>query len=57
MIKVEYRFEGEEMTDEQWENQEEKTFTITKDMVVRLIEMNTEIPKGLELDLDNIYVK
>ena len=33
MIKVEYKFEGDEMSDEEYYRQEELTFEITEDMI------------------------
>ena len=57
MITIEYMFEGDNMTDEEFENQDDKVFEITKDMIYELIMQNVEIPEGLELDWENIFVK
>lgn len=56
MITVEYRFEGKKMTHDEWENQEEKEFIITKKMIIYLLEKHTSIPKGLHVDYNNIYI-
>lgn len=56
MIKVEYRFESDEMSDEEYNNQEEQEFIITEDMIDQLIMMYTDIPKGYDICRENLYV-
>jgi len=55
-IKVEYIVDEDDMTDEEYENQEEKTFIITEDMIIEFMEDNISIPKGHEICRDNFYV-
>ncbi len=55
-IKVEYIINGDDMSDEEYEDQEEKTFTVTEDMIIEFMEDNISIPKGHEICRDNFYV-
>jgi hypothetical protein len=57
MIKVDYRFESDEMSDEEYGNQEEREFIITKEMIIDIIKDNISIPKGHEICTENIYTK
>jgi hypothetical protein len=56
LIEVEYYYENDDMTDEEYSNQETKKFVITKDMIIEMIEQNVEFPEGMELDWENIYI-
>jgi hypothetical protein len=53
LIKVEYYLEGDDMTDEEFSNQEAQVFIITKSMI---IEREVEIEAGKEIDWDNVYI-
>lgn len=54
MVKVEYYFESDEMTDDEY-NEQEREFIITKEMIIELIMEHVEIPEGMEIDYENIY--
>lgn len=56
MIRVEYRFDSDDMSDEEYGDQEEQEFIITKDMIIDILERNVEIPAGKEICHENIYV-
>lgn len=56
LIKVEYYLEGDDMTDEEFSNQEAQVFIITKSMIIEMIEREVEIEDGKEIDWDNVYV-
>ena len=62
-IKVEYRIENDNMSDEEWENQEEKTFIVTEQMIYELMLNhgcdgfdNKPENKGNEIDRSNMYL-
>jgi hypothetical protein len=55
MIKVEYRLDSPHMSDEEWENQEERVFVITKDMIIDLIQDKVVLPEGTYVDTDNVF--
>ena len=62
-IKVEYRIENENMSDEEWENQEEKIFIVTEQMVYELMMRdgcdgfdNKPENKGNDIDKSNMYL-
>ena len=54
-IKVEYRFESEDMTDEEYKDQDEQTFIITQDMIYELVRQNIILPNGKEICQENFY--
>ncbi|MFT5450569.1 MAG: hypothetical protein ACI9N9_000046 [Enterobacterales bacterium] len=56
MIKIDYRYESDEMTDDEYAYQDEKIFVVTEEMVRRLIMDHTDIPKGLEICRSNFYI-
>lgn len=56
LIKVEYYLEGDDMTDEEFSNQEAQVFIITKSMIIEMIEREVEIEAGKEIDWDNVYI-
>jgi hypothetical protein len=62
-LKVEYRIENENMSDEEWENQEEKTFIVTEEMIYELMCShgcdgfdNKPENKGNEIDRSNMFL-
>ena len=57
MIVIEYRLESDLMSDDQYNNQDELEFIITKEMIIELIESNVNIAKGYEVCETNIYIK
>lgn len=57
MITVEYRFDSDDMTDEEYGNQDEQKFVITKEMIIEILRENVEKPKDHEICSDNIYVR
>jgi len=54
-IKVEYRFESDDMTDEEYDDQDEQTFIITQDMIYELVRQHVKIPEGKGICQDNFY--
>ena len=56
VIKIEYRLESDLMTDEEYENQEEKTFIVTEEMLYNLVEENVILEEGYSIDDVNFYI-
>jgi len=54
-IKVEYMYTSEDMTDEEYNDQDEQTFIITQDMIYELVRQHVKIPEGKEICQDNFY--
>ena len=54
-IEVEYMFTSEDMTDEEYDDQDEQTFIITQDMIYELVRQHVKIPEGKEICQDNFY--
>lgn len=46
MIKVEYYIDNDDLSDEEFENQEPKEFIITKDMIIDLLYDHVKMNKG-----------
>jgi hypothetical protein len=56
VIKVEYMFNSEKMSDQEYSDQDDKTFYITKEMIYDLVRKNVQIPEGFEICQDNFYI-
>ena len=56
MIKIEYLIDRDDMTNEEYENQEEREFIVTKDMLYDLINAHVEFGKDEWICLDSFYV-
>lgn len=56
MIKINYVIERDDMTDEEYENQEEQEFIVTEDMLYELVKENISLGKGEEICWENFYV-
>jgi hypothetical protein len=59
VITVEYYLLNENMSDEELNNAPEKEFIITEQMIIDLIEQNTEWDRdgGDYIDTENLYIK
>ncbi len=55
MMKIDYRYDSDEMTDDEYADQEEKIFIVTEEMVRELIMEHTDIPKGTEICRSNFF--
>lgn len=56
MIKINYVIESDGMTNEEYENQEEREFIISKDMLYELVQENVTLNKGEEISYQNFWV-
>jgi hypothetical protein len=52
MIKVHYIIDNDEWTDEQFNNEQDtdRTFVITREMIQELLEQKVELEKGVEIN-------
>ena len=55
-LKIEYRFENDNMTDEEYMNQEEMEFIVTYDMLHELMEREVKLEGGNSICTENFYV-
>lgn len=55
-IKIVYRFDSDDMSDDEYENQEEKTFIVTKQMLHDLMYEHVVCEPGETIDDVNFYV-
>ena len=56
VLKVEYMFDGEHMSNQDYSDQECKVFYITKEMIYDLVMENVKVPEGFDICTDNFYV-
>jgi hypothetical protein len=56
MIKIDYRHEGD-MTDDEYSDQEDQEFIVTKEMLMKLVKENVKFPEGRHLCEANFFVK
>ena len=56
IMKVEYRFDNDNMSDEEYSNQEEMEFIITKDMIIELMHNHIKLENGNSICEENLYV-
>jgi len=56
MIKINYIIEKDDMTDEEYENQEEREFIVTKDMLYELVNEHVSLGKDETICSENFYV-
>lgn len=56
VIKVEYMFDGEHMSNQDYSDQDCKIFYITKEMIYDLVSNNIEVLEGFDICTDNFYV-
>lgn len=56
ILKVEYLIESDEMNDEEYENQEFRTFEITQEMLIDIMEQRIELKKDECIYNDNFFV-
>ena len=55
-VTIDYRFEGNDMTDDEYQDQEEKTFEVTEQMLYDLVMRHVDVPDGLDICSSNFYV-
>jgi len=56
-IEVEYLLTSDDMTDEEYADQKERTFIITKDMIHELVSQNADYPyETMDICDDNFYI-
>lgn len=56
ILKVEYHLENDNMTDKEYEDQDEKEFVITKEMLIELVYQRVELKDGNSICSENFYV-
>jgi hypothetical protein len=56
VLKVQFFIENDKMTDEEYQNQDEKEFIITESMIRDIVEQNVELGKGNRLCENNFYI-
>jgi hypothetical protein len=56
ILKVEYILDGDEMSDEEYENQKEKEFFITEDMIIDLMKESITLKRGQYICEDNLFI-
>lgn len=56
VLKVEYIFISDEMSDEEYSNQNDNIFYITEEMIYDLVREKVKIPEGFEICTDNFYI-
>jgi hypothetical protein len=56
MINIKYIIDGDDMTDEEYENQEEREFIVTEDMLYDLVNEHVVLGKDEWICSDSFYV-
>jgi len=56
MIKISYVIERDDMTDKEYENQKEREFIVTKDMLYDLVSEHVALGKDEWICSDNFYI-
>lgn len=57
ILEVEFLLERDDMTDEEYHNQEFKTILITEDMIIELVEKKANLKEGERLCEQNFFIK
>jgi hypothetical protein len=56
VLKVEYIVDRDDMTDDEYQEQEERVFFVTQEMIMALVEENGDIKPGEYLCNQNLYI-
>lgn len=56
ILKVEYFIEDDKMSDDEYQNQEFKCFTITEEMILEIVENNVKLEKGQTICNNNFFI-
>ena len=53
-LKIIYIFDNDEMSDEQFENQPDRTFVLTEEMIIDVMEKYVDLKKGDSITINHI---
>jgi hypothetical protein len=56
VLKVEYIVDRDDMTDDEYQEQEERVFFVTKEMIMELVEENADFNSGEWLCGENFFI-
>jgi hypothetical protein len=56
VLKVEYIVDRDDMTDDEYQEQEEKVFFVTQEMIMALVEENGDFNPGEYLCTQNFFI-
>jgi len=56
VIKVDYMFNNEKMSEQEYSEQNDKIFYVTKEMIYDLVREKVKTPEGFEICTNNFYI-